>query len=195
MPTKKKEAVKSQPRKLTMCKSQSDLTEFVGQVGQLRRERDRIASEIQDRISVLEDELKEAVIPMDEQIQQLANAIKGYVDDNRESLFPSDGKTLKLITGTISFRKLAASVKTRMSQKVLEKILASHNLLEFYHKATEKFASVYLRLKVELNKDQILADPLTAKKKIGVEISDETERMYIKPNELDSEIEAWEEAA
>lgn len=195
MPAKKKEAVKPQPKKSLICKSQSDLTDFVGQVGQLRRERDRIASEVQDKISVLEEELKDQVLPLDEQIQALANSIKSFVDAHREDLFPSDGKTLKLITGTISFRKLAASVKTRMSQKVLEKILASHNLLEFYHKATEKFASVYLRLKLELNKDQILADPLRAKKEIGVEISDETERMYIKPNELDSEIEAWEEAA
>jgi len=195
MPAKKKEAAKPQPKKSLICKSQSDLTDFVGQVGQLRRERDRIASEVQDKISVLEEELKDQVLPLDEQIQALANSIKDYVDSHREDLFPSDGKTLKLITGTISFRKLAASVKTRMSQKVLEKILASHNLLEFYHKATEKFASVYLRLKLELNKDQILADPLRAKKEIGVEISDETERMYIKPNELDSEIEACEEAA
>nr|EMN23158.1 hypothetical protein LEP1GSC063_2661 [Leptospira santarosai serovar Arenal str. MAVJ 401] len=48
---------------------------------------------------------------------------------------------------------------------------------------------------MELNKEQILAEPLKAMQKIGIELNEESERLYISPSETDVEIEAVGDAA
>ncbi|EQA80860.1 hypothetical protein LEP1GSC193_2305 [Leptospira alstonii serovar Pingchang str. 80-412] len=49
---------------------------------------------------------------------------------------------------------------------------------------------MFIRAKLELNKDSIIADPLAAHQKIGVELNEEKERLYIKPSRLEDEISA-----
>ncbi|EKT85962.1 host-nuclease inhibitor Gam family protein [Leptospira santarosai] len=177
-------------------KNRADLTQAIAQLGEIKRERDRVKNEVDDQISQLTKQLQTELTPLDVKIQHIVSGIKLYVDKNKEELFPDpEYKTCKLPTGELKLRKIPASVKTRISAKFLEKILSENGLLEKFNALTTKLTGLYLRIKLELNKDLILSEPLKAIKKIGIELNEETERLYITPSEIDAEIEAVGDAA
>ncbi|EMN91221.1 host-nuclease inhibitor Gam family protein [Leptospira weilii] len=177
-------------------KTRVDLTQAVAQLGEIKRERDRIKSKTDDQISKLQIDLQEEITPLDLKIQHIASGIKFFVDNHKEELFPDpEYRTCKLTTGALKLRKIPASVKTRATEKFFERILSKNGLLEKFNALVSKLSGVYLRVKLELNKEQILAEPLKAIQKIGVELNEESERLYISPSETDVEIEAIGEAA
>ncbi|AXR64541.1 host-nuclease inhibitor Gam family protein [Leptospira mayottensis] len=177
-------------------KTRADLIQGIAQLGEIKRERDRVKSEVDDQISQLTTQLQTDLTPLDVKIQHIVSGIKLYVDKNKDELFPDpEYKTCKLPTGELKLRKVPASVKTRASAKLFDKILSENGLLEKFIALTSKLSGIYLRVKLELNKDQILSDPLRASKKIGIELNEETERLYITPSEIDAEIEAVVDAA
>ncbi|EKO32761.1 host-nuclease inhibitor Gam family protein [Leptospira santarosai] len=179
-----------------LYKSRADLTQAVALLGEIKRERDRIKSSTDDQISQLQTDFQTTIAPLDLKIQHIVSGIKLYVDKNKEELFPDpDYKTCKLPTGELKLRKIPASVKTRATTKFFERILSENGLLEKFNSLVSKFSGVYLRVKLELNKEQILAEPLKATQKIGVELNEESERLYITPSEIDAEIEAVGDAA
>ncbi|MBW0432301.1 host-nuclease inhibitor Gam family protein [Leptospira yasudae] len=177
-------------------KTRVDLTQAIAQLGEIKRERDRVKSEVDDQISQLTTQLQTDLTPLDVKIQHIVSGIKLYVDKNKDELFPDpEYKTCKLATGELKLRKIPASVKTRASTKLFEKILSENGLLEKFNNLVSKLSGIYLRVKLELNKEQILAEPLKATQKIGVELNEESERLYITPSEIDAEIEAVGDAA
>ncbi|AOP32552.1 nuclease inhibitor [Leptospira tipperaryensis] len=177
-------------------KHRADLTQAIQSLGEIKRERDRIKSKTDDQISKLQLNLQDEVLPLDLKIQHIASGIKYFVDHNMEELFPDpEYKTCKLTTGVLKLRKIPASVKTRGSSKFLERILSENGLLKRINTLISKLGGVYVRVKLELNKELILAEPLKAMKKIGIEFNEESERLYITPNETEIEIEAVEDAA
>lgn len=134
--------------------------------------------------------------PLDLKIQHLVSGIKFYVDHHLEKLFPNpEYKTCKLATGTLKLRKVPPSVKTRGTAKFYEKVLTDNNLLEKFNNLVSKLSGVYLRIKLELNKEQILAEPIKAIQKLGIQLNEEKEHLYISPNETELEIEAVENVA
>ncbi|WP_229267282.1 host-nuclease inhibitor Gam family protein [Leptospira sp. mild_001] len=178
-----------------LYKTRADLTQAVAELGEIKRERDRIKSEVDDQISQLTTELQTELTPLDLKIQHIVSGIKLYVDEHKDELFPDpEYKTCKLPTGELKLRKIPASVKTRGTAKLFEKILSENGLLEKFIVLTSKLSGLFLRIKLELNKDQILSEPLRATKKIGIELNEETDRLYITPSEIDAEIEAVEAA-
>ncbi len=179
-----------------LYKNRADLTQAIAQLGEIKRERDRVKSEVDDQISQLTTQLQTDLTPLDVKIQHIVAGIKLYVDKNKDELFPDpEYKTCKLPTGELKLRKVPASVKTRASAKLFEKILSKNGLFDKFNALTSKLNGLFLRIKLELNKDQILSEPLRASKKIGIELNEETERLYITPSEIDAEIEAVGDAA
>ncbi|UOG33084.1 host-nuclease inhibitor Gam family protein [Leptospira noguchii] len=176
--------------------TRADLTQAIAQLGEIKRERDRVKSEVDDQISQLTTQLQTELTPLDLKIQHIVSGIKLYVDQNKGELFPDpEYRTCKLPTGFIKLRKIPASVKTRATTKFFERILSENGLLEKFNSLVLKLSGVYLRVKLELNKEQILAEPLRATQRIGVELNEEIERLYITPSEIDAEIEAVGDAA
>ncbi|KXZ27114.1 nuclease inhibitor [Leptospira santarosai] len=178
-----------------LYKSRADLTQAVALLGEIKRERDRVKSEVDDQISQLTTQLQTDLTPLDVKIQHIVSGIKLYVDEHKDELFPDPEYNCKLPTGELKLRKVPASVKTRASAKLFERILSENNLLERFIALATKLTGLYLRIKLELNKDQILSEPLRAMKKIGIDLNEETERLYITPSEIDAEIEAVGDAA
>ncbi|WP_078125676.1 host-nuclease inhibitor Gam family protein [Leptospira alexanderi] len=179
-----------------LYKNRADLTQAIAQLGEIKRERDSVKSEVDDKISQLTTQLQTDLTPLDVKIQHIVSGIKLYVDKNKDELFPDpEYKTCKLPTRELKLRKVPPSVKTRASAKLFEKILSENGLLEKFNALTSKLSGLFLRIKLELNKDQILSEPLRASKKIGIELNEETERLYITPSEIDVEIEAVGDSA
>lgn len=169
----------------------NDLTNAVGSLGNLRSERDRYAGEAQTKITKIQDELQEKIAPLDAKISHVTAEIVHFVKNRKDELFPDpEYKTLKLTTGSLQIRKVPASVKTRTSIALLDKILEKAGLLNAFTNLSEKLSKNFLRIKLELNKEAILADPINAKSKMGIEFNEESERLYIRPDSIDVEIDS-----
>ncbi|EKR62373.1 Gam-like protein [Leptospira weilii str. 2006001853] len=169
--------------------NKGELADAVQSYGVKQREKDRIVSKYNDQISELQTKLREETKALDEDMYLLGVRIKHFCDENRESLFESGSKTQKLTTGSVSYRDIPASVKTRLTPTLLEKMLTNATLYELYKKFIEKCGKAFLRVKIELDKDGILSDPVRAKKEFGIDVEAKRERFYIKPTELDAEVE------
>ncbi|EMO52807.1 host-nuclease inhibitor Gam family protein [Leptospira noguchii] len=177
-------------------KERPEVARAIQQIGEIKREKDRIKNKTDDRIAKLLLDLQNEITPLDLKIQHLVSGVKFYVDQNLEELFPNpEYKTCKLTTGTLKLRKVPPSVKTRGTVKFYEKILTDNNLLEKFNNLVSRLNGVYLRIKLELNKEQILAEPTKAIQKFGIQLNEEKERLYISPNETELEIEAAENVA
>lgn len=186
----KKKAEKSATNVVAMTiKSRAELETAIAVIGTLQRKKREIQDRYNTQIQRLQEDLGVELQPIDAEILTVSLGIKAFTDLHRPELFPTEKKTASLTTGTVSYRDKPAAVKTRISAKLIEKILAENGLLEYYHKAVTKFGKVFLRMKLEINKEQVLADPITAKKLIGVEIEEGIERLYVKPTEVETEME------
>lgn len=178
-----------------LYKNRADLTQAIAQFGEIKRERDRVKSEVDDQISQLTTQLQTELTPLDVKIQHIVSGIRLYVDEHLDELFPDpEYRTCKLPTGLLKLRKVPASVKTRGTKKLFKKILSENGILEKFNAWTLKLSGLFIRVKLEFNKDQILSDPLRASKN-GIDLNEETERLYITPSEIDAEIEAVGDAA
>ncbi|UPY80744.1 host-nuclease inhibitor Gam family protein [Leptospira weilii] len=172
-------------------KNKSELEAGMEFMGEQMLEKERLVNEANLKISQIRSELEETVYPIQAKIDHVTSGIAYFVQNNREELFPDPNlKTCKLISGTLNFRKTPASVRTKTSVKLLEKILAENGLLQLYNEWVARLSKVFIRAKLELNKDSIIADPLAAHQKIGVELNEEKERLYIKPSRIENEISA-----
>ncbi|EKR08847.1 host-nuclease inhibitor Gam family protein [Leptospira kirschneri] len=177
-------------------KERPDVARAIQQIGEIKREKDRIKNKTDEQIAKLLLDLQNEMAPLDLKVQHLVSGIKFYVDHHLEELFPNpEYKTCKLTTGTLKLRKVPPSVKTRGTAKFYEKILTDNNLLERFNNLVFKLSGVYLRIKLESNKEQILAEPTRAIQKFGIQLNEEKERLYISPNETELEIEAVENVA
>lgn len=172
-------------------KSRTELEAGMEYMGEQMLEKERLVNEANKKISEIRSELEETLYPIQSKIDHVTSGIAYYVQKNREELFPDvNVKTCKLISGTLNYRKTPASVRTKASVKLFEKILAENGLLQLYNEWIARLSKVFIRAKLELNKDSIIADPLAAHQKIGVELNEEKERLYIKPSRLEDEISA-----
>ncbi|WP_061217722.1 host-nuclease inhibitor Gam family protein [Leptospira weilii] len=172
-------------------KNKSELEAGMEFMGEQMLEKERLVNEANLKISQIRSELEETIYPIQAKIDHVTSGIAYFVQKNREELFPDPNlKTCKLISGTLNYRKTPASVRTKASVKLFEKILAENGLLQLYNDWIARLSKVFIRAKLELNKDSIIADPLAAHQKIGVELNEEKERLYIKPSRLEDEISA-----
>ncbi|MCR8647669.1 host-nuclease inhibitor Gam family protein [Leptospira interrogans] len=184
MANKKKEQIVIIP-----LSNKGELADAIQSYGVKQREKNRIVSQYNDKMSELQTKLREETKILDEDCYLLGVRIKHFCDENRKSLFESGSKTQKLTTGSVSYRDIPAFVKTKLTSTLLEKILTSSTLEKHYKKFIERCGKVFLRVKIELDKDGILSDPVRAKKEFGIEVEAKRERFYIKPTELDAEVE------
>jgi phage host-nuclease inhibitor protein Gam len=175
-------------------KSTTDLSEGVALIASLRRERDTKAADLNERISELQIELAEAIEPFDRKIAHLASGVKYFADQNKAKLLEGESKTIKLPTGHLSYRSQPMSVKTKSSTKLVDKILEQNEMSDWWAKIVIKLSKVFLRVKLELDKDACLKNKNFAKEKLGIEFNETEEKFYIKPAEMD-EIEVIDAAA
>ncbi|MDI7227946.1 host-nuclease inhibitor Gam family protein [Leptospira santarosai] len=172
-------------------KNRTELEAGMEYMGEQMLEKEKLVNEANQKISQIRTELEETLYPIQSKIDHVTSGIAYFVQKNREELFPDPNlKTCKLISGTLNYRKTPASVRTKSSVKLFEKILAENGLLQLYNEWIARLSKVFIRAKLELNKDSIIADPLAAHQKIGVELNEEKERLYIKPARLEDEISA-----
>lgn len=173
----------------TYSYSFEDLPKALGQLGELQRERQAEADLTDSKVNELQGQLAEILDPIDREIKKISQSIKKFMDEHKSDYISETKKTLKLETGDLSYRTGQTSVETRSDKKFIGQILEANNLVKVKENFEKIMHSVFIRTKLELDKELILANPEAAVKVTNVKLYSGTERFYLKPYATSTELE------
>lgn len=151
--------------------SRDEVTGDIRKLGDLQRNLLRLETSLNDQIAQLTDAVAPQAEALKAEIKGLQEGIQTYCEANRAEL-TNNGKTktANLTTGEIRWRSRPPSVGIRKVEDVIDS-LKRLNLCQF------------LREKVEINKEAILAKPEDVKGIVGITIKQGVEDFEIIPFE------------
>lgn len=150
------------------CISAIDVDQHILAIGREQRERERLATAMNEEIAAVKARYEEAAVLHGAAITSLAESVRIYCEANRAEL-TKDGrtKTYKFGAGEVSWRMRPPRVNVRGEENVLQ---ALHRLgLEQFIRTTEA-----------IDKQAILADPKAVQDVKGLTIA-QGEDFVIKP--------------
>jgi len=144
--------------------------EAIAELGRQQRERVRIETAMNDELARIKQQWEEEAAPHREAIKRLSHDIQAWCEANRAQL-TDEGKlrTVALASGEVQWRETPPRVTVRNPEQVLA-MLDKLGLRRF------------VRVKEEVNKEAIAAEPAAAKALKGVTIS-QSERFVVIPFE------------
>jgi phage host-nuclease inhibitor protein Gam len=152
----------------------AEVNRDIAAIGIAQRERDRIRADMNDALAAQREMWEAQARPYADQIKELTSGVQLYCEANRSNLTQNGKvKTAKLASGEVSWRTRPPSVTVRGAELVIE-ALKTLGLARF------------VRIKEEVNKEAILAEPEVAQQVRGVTIS-QGEDFVVKP--WDTELE------
>jgi phage host-nuclease inhibitor protein Gam len=162
--------VKTKAAAVPIPQSREEAIEAVAEMGRRQRERERIQATMNDEIAGIKTAYEEEARPHNEAIQALKEGIHTWCEANRAQLTNGGKvKSANLASGDVGWRTTPPRVKVTGLQAVIE-LIKSLKLLQF------------LRVKEEINKEAMLADPESAQRIKGVEIV-QIEEFWVVPFE------------
>lgn len=167
--------IKLQAAEHDVPQSLAEVNEAVAEIGRRQRERDRIQAEMNDNLAAMRAEYEAMARPHAERIAALTHGVAMYCEAHRDVLTNSGKtKTARLASGEVSWRMRPPSVVPRGGLAGVIDTLKRLGLTRF------------LRIKEELDKDAILADPKAVEGIKGLAIS-QREDFVIKPDSTELE--------
>jgi len=170
---------KTIPKKavIDVPKSLEEAAKFLAQIGSEQRSIDMIQSNLNTEVEKLKAKVVARVESREDRISRLVEGLFAFAEVNRDKLTDNGKrKTVEVPTGWFGWRMTPPAVSLRKVASILESL---HSL------GLERF----IRLKEEVNKEAMLAEPDVAKKVKGVSIG-QHEEFIAKPAELEVEITA-----
>lgn len=168
-------------------KNKQELEAALKILGDLNREKKRLETEANDKIQAIQEKLSKAIEPFNARIEHVADGIKFYCDENRAQLFGEE-KTLELVTGTCAYRAGKPSVDGKGIKTLIQKVIDEAKLTKSVNALQAKLMKLFLVMKISEDKALILKYPKIAKK-LGYRIKKGDELLYVKPSQVDAEIE------
>lgn len=157
------------------CGSRDDVIALVARIGELERERQRMVADADERLSAIKQTLGHALEPIAAELEDARKAVQAYAEAHREDLTNGGKtKTVAFTTGEIGWRQRPPSVSVRAADTVIE-TLKRMGLNRF------------VRVKEEVNKEAILAEPEAARGIAGLAITVGVEDFFIVPAETEVE--------
>lgn len=159
---------------LPIPQDDSEARETIREIGDLNRAVVRLEAELNDRVAELQQEFGERAAPLREQAKAKTEGLQMFCEVNRDRL-TSGGKVKyhRFATGEISWRQRPAKVTIRGTEDVIRTIQAA------------RLGKRFLREKIEIDKEAMLADRVTASGIKGVTIGSEGEDFIVAPFETD----------
>lgn len=168
-------------------KTKQEVEQAIKLLGDLNREKTDLETEANEKIQAIQAKLAKAIEPIDAKIAHVADGIKFFCDENREQHFGKE-KTFGMVTGSVSYRAGKKSVDGTGTKKLIQKILNEAKLEKSVTSMQAKLLKVFLHMKIDINKDLVLKYPKVAKK-LGFKLKNGDELFYIKPAQVDTDIE------
>lgn len=159
----------------TAPQSLDDVNAAVAEIGRCQRERDRVQAAMNDALADTRTRFEAQAKPHADRISELSRGVAAYCEAHRDELTRSGKvKTARLATGEVSWRMRPPSVVPRGGLANVIETLKKLKLTRF------------LRVKEELDKDAILAEPDAIAGIKGLAIS-QKEDFVIKPDSTELE--------
>jgi len=155
-----------------VCQSKEEAQNAIKALGDAQRELTRLQTEINDRIAEIVSGRKDEMDALAERVETLTNGIHIWCEVNRVGLCGDKGKSANLITGEVAWRTRPPSVSIRSADKVVETL-------------RKLSLSRFLREKVEVDKNAILAEPAAVAGIVGITIVSGVEDFSVTPFELE----------
>ena len=154
--------------------SRTEMVEFIAEIGTLQRERERIQTRMNDELASIRTGFETEAEPLNKRIADLSRGVQLWCEVNRDELTRNGKtKTVGLPSGEVKWRTRPAKVMVRAAEVVIE-TLKSLGLDRF------------VRVKEEVNKEAILADPAAVGGVKGITIT-QGEDFVIVPHETELE--------
>jgi phage host-nuclease inhibitor protein Gam len=161
---------------LAVPKTQAEAEQLLGRIGKLQRQVAFVEVEMNEELAKVKGRFEGVAQPKLAEIDRSFQALHAWAEANKTTLLKGKAKTVKLATGEISWRSTPPAVMLKNVAGVIAQ-LKDKGLLDF------------LRIKVEVNKEAILAEPAKAAGIKGLKI-ESREEFVAKP--FESEIERAE---
>lgn len=151
--------------------TREQVVEHIRKIGDLTRDRSRLAATMNDGIAALQEQYAQEADPINERIEALQAGVHVWCEANRAAI-TDNGKVkyADFVTGTVKWRAGRESVGLRKVEAIIE-ALKRHGLHRF------------VRVKEEVNKDAILADKQAVAGIVGITINSGDEEFVIEPHE------------
>lgn len=152
-----------------------DANQFIFALGEAQRERLRIEAEMNDRLSDIKAAFEVQAAPYRAAIENLARGLQVYAEGHRDAL-TKDGRVKfhRFAAGEIQWRARPPKVTIRG----IDTVIAALKCLGLTR---------FLRVKEEVNKEAMLAEPDVATTIAGVTIGSAGEDFIVKPFETELE--------
>jgi phage host-nuclease inhibitor protein Gam len=152
-----------------------ELNERISELGRNERIREKIALEMNEAIAKIKKRYAEDVKEYDDKISELLAGIAAYCEVHRDELTENGkSKTVSLPAGTISWRICPPSCRLTKPEVIME-LLKRKGLHRF------------IRVKEEISKDMILAEPTAVAGVKGITIIKGKEELAIEPDRSELE--------
>ena len=149
------------PTLAAVPQSKADCAAAIRQLGEVQRQFERDRADMNDQIATITQAFQPILAAQQERINALQAGIQAWCEAHRVELCGPDdklGKTANLVTGEVAWRQRPPSVTIKSVDVVLE-TLQRLGLTRF------------IREKVEINKEAILAEPAEVAHVPGIAIS------------------------
>lgn len=153
--------------------TQDDVAADIRRIGDLQRQLTRYQTEANDKIAEITATYQPLLDGLREQIKPLQAGVQVWCEANRHELTRGGKvKSANLVTGEVQWRQRPPSVSVRGVDAVLS-VLAELGLGRF------------IRVKNEVNKDAILAEPEAVRVVAGISVVTGVEDFVIVPFEIE----------
>jgi phage host-nuclease inhibitor protein Gam len=148
---------------------------YIKMIGDLQRERQRLRNDMDDRITAIREECQRLLTPIEEEITSISSGVHTWAEANRDRLTNCGRvKTANLLTGELRWRTTPPACKLVRTKEAIEEI------------KQRGLAGLFLRVKEDVNKEAILANPAAVEGCKFIEIT-QTEEFVIVPFETSLE--------
>lgn len=167
--------VKSAAADYPVPQTDEEANDFIARIGEAQRERTRIETAMNDALAALKEQYEDKARPHKTQIEALTQGVQVFCEANRARL-TRDGKVkfYRFGAGEVCWRTRPLKVSV-CNQEVVIAALKRLDLGRF------------LRVKEEVNKEAMLAEPDVARTVAGVTVGSAGEDFVIKPFETELE--------
>ena len=154
--------------------TQDEAASDIKRIGDLKREKTRIETRLNDEVAKLTEALQPSITAIDEQLKTLQQGVQTYCEAHRAEL-TKDGKTKSahFLTGEVMWRQKPPSVRV----KALDNVLAALKNFKLNR---------FIRVKEEINKDAVLEEPEAVAGVAGLSIVSGKEQFEITPFEQEA---------
>lgn len=149
--------------------SREEAEQMLARLGEIQREQTLLSAALEESIQAERARVEAQNLPLKAEGEGLVRGIQLWAETHRASL-TQDGrtKTVKLTTGEIAWRARPPSVKIKDQAGVIERLL-------------QLGLTRFLRVKREINREAMLAEPSMAGALPGVTIGSEGEEFVVSP--------------